>query len=136
MLLSDLCRGDRAWAAAGTLLPDVIDKTLDWVLGLTPCGRYLAHSLAGAALLTAGAVTVGGRRRGLSFGVSYLAHLTCDLWEGGRVPWLMPFRRYRHTPRPEGLAISPAGLLLEASATLLLVILARWGRADAGETQP
>ena len=91
LLLNEAYRGDRASAAAGAIVPDLIDKTLAWLLGVTPSGRYAAHSLAGAGVLTLATAWLAGPTRGASFGASYLCHLVGDLWEGGHVPWLMPF---------------------------------------------
>jgi len=83
LLLNEVYRGDRASAAAGAVVPDLIDKTLAWLLGVTPSGRHAAHSLAGAGVLTLATAWLAGPTRGASFGASYLCHLVGDLW-GGR----------------------------------------------------
>lgn len=131
LLLNEAYRGDRVSAAAGTILPDLIDKTLAWVLGATPSARYVAHSLAGASALTLATTRLAGRRKGVSFGASYLCHLVCDLWEGGHVPWFMPFRAYRHSGRRWDLAITWRSVLLELVGMLVLAgLMARWLTAD------
>jgi membrane-bound metal-dependent hydrolase YbcI (DUF457 family) len=131
LLLNEACHGDRASAAAGALVPDLIDKTLAWVLGVTPSGRYASHSLAGAAALTLAAARLAGRRKGASFGASYLCHLACDLWASGHVPWLMPFKRYRHSGRRWELGITPSAVLLELVGMLVLrALVARWTAED------
>jgi membrane-bound metal-dependent hydrolase YbcI (DUF457 family) len=143
LVLNEAYGGDRVSAAAGTILPDLIDKSLAWVLGATPSARYAAHSLTAASALTLATMRFGGRRRGASFGASYLCHLVCDLWEGGNVPWLMPFKRYRHAGRRWDLKITWRLALLELVGMLVLAgLTARWlaegepsssGRPDVGE---
>jgi len=125
LLVNEACRGDRPSAMAATLVPDLVDKTLAWLLGLTPSGRYMAHSLSAVALSTALVAVVGGRRRGVSFGAGYLSHLVVDLWEGGHVPWLMPFKRYAPVADRWQLGLSAKGFLLELASTLLLIRFAR-----------
>ncbi|MGB6837653.1 MAG: metal-dependent hydrolase [Dehalococcoidia bacterium] len=141
LLLSEACRGDRPSALAATIVPDLVDKTLAWVMGVTPSARYTAHSLAAVALSTGLVAVLGGRRRGLSFGASYLTHLVCDLWEGGHVPWLMPFKRYEPVADRWRLGISTRGLLLELASILLLIRFAlaspaRSAQDASSPTQP
>lgn len=127
LLLNEVYRGDRASAAAGAIVPDLIDKTLAWLLGVTPSGRHAAHSLAGAGVLTMATAWLAGPERGASFGASYLCHLVGDLWEGGHVPWLMPFRKYKHSERRWDLGITWRAVLLEFAGMVLLARLtARW----------
>lgn len=68
--------------AAGTQLPDVVDKPLAWTVPLLPSGRSLAHSLLVAALVTALVWRYAARRGrpdlGAAFGVGYLSHLAAD----------------------------------------------------------
>jgi hypothetical protein len=129
LLLNEVYRGDRASAAAGAIVPDLIDKTLAWLLGVTPSGRYAAHSLAGAGVLTLATAWLGGPTRGASFGASYLCHLVGDLWDGGHVPWLMPFRGYDHPERRWELGVTWRTVLLELAGMVLLGRLAaRWAQ--------
>jgi hypothetical protein len=136
LLLNEACRGDRASAAAGALAPDLTDKTLAWVLGVTPSGRFAAHSLAAAAAQTLVMVWLAGPRRGASFATSYLCHLVGDLWEGGHVPWLMPFRRYEYSDQRWNPEVTWGTLSLELVGIVLLTRLAtRWaaeGKPRAG----
>ena len=127
LLLNEVYRGDRTSAAAGAIVPDLIDKTLGWVLGITPSGRYAAHSLAGAGVLTLATAWLAGPTRGASFGVSYLCHLVGDLWGGGHVPWLLPFKRYGYSEQRWNLGITSRAVLLELAGMVLLARLtARW----------
>jgi len=91
LLVADATHSDRAAAVAGNLLPDITDKTLGWVLKLTP-SRWLAHGLPGYFLANVVAFTLLDRRRRRGFAFGYAGHLLCDLWAGGRVPWLAPFQ--------------------------------------------
>jgi hypothetical protein len=131
LLLNEAYRGDRVSAAAGTVVPDLVDKTLAWVLGVTPSGRYAAHSLAGAGAITLATLAVAGRRRGLSFGASYLCHLLADLWDDGHVPWLMPFKRYTHADRRWAIGMTWKSALLEVAGLAVLAFLASRRTAEA-----
>lgn len=112
-------------AVLGSLVPDAIDKTLAWVLRLTPSARHAGHTPLAAMLLSLGASAILGRRRGVSFGAAYLVHLVGDLWHGGHVPWLMPFKKYdAQSPRWRA-DLSPEALLLEAIGAAIIVVLAR-----------
>jgi hypothetical protein len=90
--LADLTDADPYAATAGNLLPDVIDKTLGWVLGLTP-SRWLAHGLPCVVALCALSRPVLPGRSWRGFVLGYTSHLVADLWAGGRVPWLAPLGR-------------------------------------------
>ena len=71
--------------AAATQLPDVVDKTLAWNLGVLPNGRSLAHSVLVATVVVAvvGAYLASRDRRSvaLAFGVGYLSHLVADSYQ-------------------------------------------------------
>lgn len=135
LLLNEACRGDRASAAAGAIVPDLVDKTLAWVLGVTPSGRHAAHSLAGASALTLATMRFTGRRKAASFGASYLCHLVGDIGEGGHVPWLMPFKRYAHSERRWKLGMTWRAALVEVVGMVILARLAtRWGIVTRNKT--
>ena len=104
LLIADATDSDRAAAVAGNLLPDVTDKTLGWVLRLTP-SRWLAHGLPGYFLANLIAFALLDRRRWRGFALGYAGHLICDLWAGGKVPWLAPFQEEpdRNNKRSKGL---------------------------------
>ena len=92
LLLADATDSDRTAAVVGNLVPDVTDKTLGWVLRLTP-SRWLAHGLPVFALVNLAAFGLLDRRRWRGFALGYAGHLICDLWAGSKVPWLAPFER-------------------------------------------
>jgi hypothetical protein len=99
LLIADATGADRTAAVAGNLLPDVVDKTAAWVLRLTPSARWLAHGLPCFVVVSAVAGLFLEPRRWRGFVLGYAGHLVCDLWAGGRVPWLAPFRRIRSRRR-------------------------------------
>lgn len=72
---------------AGALLPDVIDKTLSWVLHVLPGGRTFGHSLLVAIPTVVGVHAIARRygRRASSgaFAVAYLSHLPLDVLSSG-----------------------------------------------------
>lgn len=96
LLIADATDSDRKAAIAGNLVPDVTDKTLAWVLKLTP-SRWLAHGLPGFFLVSALSYFFLDRRRWRGFVLGYAGHLICDLWAGAKVPWRAPFQP---KPRP------------------------------------
>lgn len=90
LLLADATKTDRTAAVAGNLTPDVLDKA-SWALHLAPSGRFIAHGLPFFGLASAVALAVLEPRKGRAYAMAYAGHLLCDLWAGGRVPWLAPF---------------------------------------------
>jgi membrane-bound metal-dependent hydrolase YbcI (DUF457 family) len=92
LLVADRTDSDRAAAVAGNLVPDVVDKTGSWVLKLLPSGRWLAHGLPFTFLTIALARPFLDDRRWRGFALGYLCHLFADLWQGGQIPWLAPFK--------------------------------------------
>lgn len=97
LALADATDSDRAATVAGNLLPDVVDKTLGWVLHVTPSGRALAHGLPFLSLTVVVARALLSTRSWRGVAVGYLGHLIADLYGGGQVTWLAPFRP--HPPR-------------------------------------
>ena len=112
-------------AVAGALLPDAIDKTLAWVLGIVPVARHVGHTpVAVAAFGLAGSALIG-KRWGAAFASAYATHLVCDLWQHGHVPWLMPFKRYHVRGERWSVGFDRSTLLLEAIGLAAIVVLAR-----------
>ena len=131
LLLSRLARADAPPAVLGALTPDFIDKPLAWVLHVIPGGRYLAHSLTAALLLSAVLGRLLGWGTAKGFAVGYLAHLAGDQTFGGHVPWLMPLKKY-DTPRERRPNLDLSWQEWTFEALSLLFILARARRAVAG----
>lgn len=71
-------------AVIAATLPDLIDQPL-WLVGVTPVGRTLAHSLLTALPLVCIVLLFTHRRGrlplGIAFAIGYLSHLAAD------VPW-------------------------------------------------
>lgn len=135
LLASRLLGLERARAAAilGALVPDMIDKTLAWVLGAVPTARHIGHTPLVAGALAAALRALSGRARASAFVIAYLAHLLGDLWDGGHIPWLMPLRRYDRQGDRWDVHLTPQLLLLEALGALVIVALSR---APAREAAP
>jgi hypothetical protein len=118
VFLADLSDSDPAAAIAGTLLPDLVDKTGGWVLKVMPAGRWLAHGLPFFALVSAATLPLLERRVWRGFVLGYASHLAGDLYAGGRVPWFAPFE-----PAPErrkGRINLPAALAEEVAGAAFL----------------
>ena len=80
------------FAVAGALLPDIIDKSL-FMLGVTPCGRFIGHSIFFAPVI--GLITyLVTRRKSLAIAITLgsLLHLVLDL--GYFIPLLYPIKNY------------------------------------------
>ena len=137
LLLADATDSDRAAAVAGNLVPDVTDKTLGWVLRLTP-SRWLAHGLPGYFLVILAAFSLMDRRRWRGFALGYAGHLVCDLWAGGKVPWRAPFQPFppRKEPRPHSLRYLIVYLIPEVIGLPITLRLLNRGRDEAAVRTP
>jgi hypothetical protein len=66
----------------GTQLPDLIDKTLAWYVGVLPYGRSLAHSLLTGTVIMLAVVAVfrlrGAETSGTAFAIGYASHFFGD----------------------------------------------------------
>ena len=124
LLIADATDSDRAAAVAGNLLPDVTDKTLGYVLKLTP-SRWLAHGLPGYLLVNLAAFVLLDRRRWRGFALGYAGHLVCDLWAGGEVPWRAPFQQHPHRKSRKSTLMRAVYFLPEAIGLPLTLRLLR-----------
>jgi hypothetical protein len=125
LLVADATGSDRAAAVAGNLVPDVVDKAGAWVLRVLPGPRHIGHGLpfALATIMAARGTLKGERWRGFALG--YATHLLTDLYAGGRVPWLAPFRP-APPRRRDRLAVAKV-LTAEVAGALLIWALLRHG---------
>lgn len=102
-----------------SLFPDIMDKTIGYVLHAMPNGRHYAHnifSLMGLSLLV---TLIWGKTAGYAWFNGYLGHLLAD--SDGCVPWLFPLKKY---PFPKGrLTFQPAQLLRESLLLALVMSL-------------
>lgn len=71
--------------ALGTQVPDLVDKSLGWYLGVLPGGRSLAHSVFAVAGVVGCAVTVvrmsGQSSAWVAFAAGYTTHPVADAME-------------------------------------------------------
>jgi len=108
----------------GSVLPDIVDKPL-FLLGLTPSGRYIAHTLLFvvisflAALITTRKILAG---LGLAFGV--MMHLLGDATNF--VPWLYPFVDYTFPVYEGNWTLIPAFLMLEVVGFVILLAFVKY----------
>jgi hypothetical protein len=120
----------------GALVPDAIDKTLSWVLDLTPTARHIGHTPLMAAALSTLTGRLFGRDAGLAFALAYAVHLVGDLWDGGHVPWLMPFKHYPQEGKRWDFDISKADIALELIGATYLAYVARQAlRANSADLE-
>ncbi|RRJ30560.1 metal-dependent hydrolase [Halocatena pleomorpha] len=126
----------------GTQLPDLVDKTLSWVLELFPQGYSVAHSVFVAVpfgvLVVACAVWRRRTRYGLAFLLGYWSHIVGDLLFGlfsgnpytfARVMWpvvtLPPYTTdLSGLARVEAYIISFLNFFADEGVTAVLVLLA------------
>lgn len=75
--------GPAAALAFGSLLPDLVDKTLAWQFAIVDSGYTIGHSapvaIPGSIAIYAIARNRGVSRPGLAFGFGYLLHLVGDV---------------------------------------------------------
>ena len=118
IVTADLTHSDRRAAIAGTLLPDVIDKTGGWVVKVMPAGRWLAHGLPFFATAAAATFPVFDTPSWRGFVAGYASHLVTDLYAGSTVPWFAPFEK--PPPRRNGRLNVPAAVLEEGAGAAFL----------------
>ncbi len=91
---------DRRIAVIAGVMPDLVDKSLFYVLHATRWGRVPAHSPLALGVSTLVVALAGWLLRrdwrwGASWVVGYGLHLLCDLLPPrGSLPWLWPLERY------------------------------------------
>lgn len=105
----------------GVLLPDLIDKSV-FVLGLSPCGRYIAHSPFLGLIMTI-AVFLITRRKDytIAFLFGYMFHLIQDAQY--IVLWLYPFVNYELICPPTVLVQpKPIDVFLDSLGAILIAV--------------
>lgn len=120
-------KADRGASLASSMFPDLIDKPVRWLFGITPNDRIPAHTLLACLLTTTVSRVVAGKRFGYGWLVGYGSHLLCDEVNAhlnpGRIYFWWPFKRYEMHVGPTGLSsslgdFSSASLLVEAVTVL------------------
>jgi len=101
-----------------SLMPDVVDKSIGYILHLMPNGRHYAHnifSLLGSSVLM---TLVGGKLGGQAWFIGYLGHLLAD--SDRLVPWLFPLKSY---PFQRGQLTFESDQLLKETIWLVLAVV-------------
>ncbi len=134
-LVSNALGTDRRTTLAVSMFPDLVDKPVRWIFGITPNDRIPAHTCA-AWVLTSGIMRLlFGSRVAIGWATGYGSHLLCDEINAhlnpGRIYFWWPFKRYAMHVGPTGLKSSlndfkPVSVALEAGVTLLALGL--WWR--------
>jgi hypothetical protein len=111
-----------------SLFPDMVDKSIGYLLHLMPNGRHYAHNLFALILSTLAVTLIWGRMVGLAWFVGYLGHLVIDD-EGpkNKIPWFFPLKEY-HFHRGKGLKFRLPRLLREMAFLLLTLLVRRISR--------
>jgi hypothetical protein len=107
----------------GSLMPDIIDKTL-FLLGLTNTGRFIGHTLLLGILFSLIAHIIFRKKLvSLSLLFGYLFHLLEDATNF--VPWFFPFVNYNFSAYPIGPVFTPFNIASEIIGILMLIYIFR-----------
>jgi hypothetical protein len=120
LILKRYFNADLIPITAGTLVPDVVDKSLHMV-GAATNGRTVAHTLLAVASSTVIVNSLYGRTAAQNWMCGYLGHLVCDL--EGLVPWWYPFASYDFRPSKRNLWQKIKNGLQNTSTIELLLLL-------------
>ena len=107
----------------GTMIPDIIDKTL-YLLGLTNTGRFIAHTLFLGILISL-IVHLVFRKKLVSISIwsGYLLHLLEDATHF--VPWFYPFVNYDFSAYPLGPVFTPFNIASEIIGIIMFIYVIR-----------
>lgn len=108
-------------ALIASQLPDLIDKP-PYILGISPSGRYMGHTLLSIFLLGLATYLIT-RKKIIALSVSFgmLMHLIEDL--PYFIPWLYPFINYDFPKGPFEFTYTWQLFILDMIGLLLLLIL-------------
>jgi hypothetical protein len=107
-----------------SLFPDILDKTIGYVLKLMPNGRHYAHnvfSLVGLSFLIG---LIGGKAMGYTWFGGYLGHLLAD--SSSFVPWLFPLKQYKFSQGR--LSFKPGQIIRETGLLILSLVIYHFSR--------
>ena len=103
-----------------SLFPDIVDKTIGYILHLMPNGRHYAHNIfslmASSLLMT----LIWGKVAGYGWFTGYLGHLLSD--SNKMVPWFFPLRHYIFEPG-KGIRFKPKQLIREITFLGLVLMI-------------
>ena len=101
-----------------SLFPDILDKTIGYVLKIMPNGRHFAHNIFTLIGLSLFAGLIGGKEVGYAWFGGHLGHLLADA--KGFVPWFFPIKRYQFY---EGqLTFKPLEIIRETIFLILTMV--------------
>jgi hypothetical protein len=106
------------------IFPDVVDKSMCYVLHVVPSGRTWGHTLLSMGLSTITVSLIWGRRFGYSWALGYIGHLLGDF--GSALPWFYPFRPYEFPPSSLSLWTIIRRFLANPPALLFELALSVW----------
>jgi hypothetical protein len=138
-LATKATRCDMGGAMSAAMFPDLVDKPIRWLLGVTPNDRIPAHTALGLVLTSWVARRVAGPSFARGWLLGYSVHLACDEINAhlnpGRIYFLWPFRRYAMHRGPTGLESSlrdftRLSLIVEAGMVLLAGLVWRLERQE------
>lgn len=110
-----------------SFFPDVVDKTIGYILHWMPNGRHYSHNIFSLALFTGLVSLIGGKAAGVGWFAGHFGHMLIDIRKSRSiVPWLFPLKRY--TFYPGKLRLRPRRFFKESlllAAVLLFLRLMR-----------
>lgn len=107
-----------------SLFPDLVDKTIGYILRLMPNGRHYTHNIFSLVGLSAIVALIWGRTTGRAWFIGYLGHLIADSYR--QVPWLFPIKKYAF--KRGKLTFQPSRLIPEMILLLLMLLTLRLSR--------
>lgn len=104
-----------------SLFPDLVDKSLGYVLHVMPNGRHYAHNIFSLLGSTLFVTAIWGKRMGYAWLAGYLGHLIVD--RHGLVPWFFPLQSYNF--KKGRLSFNRVQILKELIFLLLALLIYR-----------
>ena len=75
-----------------SLFPDIIDKSIGYILHAMPNGRHFTHNVFSVILLSGVVGLIWGKRAGYAWFVGHLSHILAD--KKSMIPWFFPLKKY------------------------------------------
>ena len=105
-----------------SLFPDVIDKTVGYVLKWMPNGRHITHNYLSVGIIAVIVSVFFGRQAGYGWVVGHVGHLLVDIDGKGKLPLFYPFKTYRMR-KGRGIVFRRRKIAREMIGLALTVIL-------------
>jgi hypothetical protein len=107
-------------ALVGGLAPDVVDKIF-FAIGLSPCGRFFAHSIFFGPII-AGIAFLLTKRRDVALAILFGSYIHLLLDARYFLPWFYPLVEYNFYCPPTTVSPDLVDLLFEGIGVLLIPI--------------